>query len=108
MTWASTTGRRASARRWPSSERPSSIVPPIWPTATWSAGWSVGSADVEEVISGPQGLLSRSDAAPGLIIDATTISPPQAEQVRQAAQARGSAMLAAPVSGNPKVAGRGA
>jgi 3-hydroxyisobutyrate dehydrogenase len=66
-----------------------------------------GSADVEEVISGPQGLLSRADTAPGLIIDATTISPGAAEQVRQAAQARGSAMLAAPVSGNPKVAASG-
>lgn len=66
-----------------------------------------GSADVEEVISGPQGLLSRSDAAPGLIIDATTISPGAAEQVRKAAQARGTAMLAAPVSGNPKVAASG-
>jgi 3-hydroxyisobutyrate dehydrogenase-like beta-hydroxyacid dehydrogenase len=66
-----------------------------------------GSADVQEVISGPQGLLSRSDAAPGLIIDATTISPGAAEQVRQDARARGSAMLAAPVSGNPKVAASG-
>ncbi len=66
-----------------------------------------GSADVEDVITGPQGLLSRSDTAPGLIIDATTISPTAAEQVRQAAQARGTAMLAAPVSGNPKVAASG-
>jgi 3-hydroxyisobutyrate dehydrogenase len=66
-----------------------------------------GSADVEEVISGPQGLLSRSDAAPGLIIDSTTISPGAAEQVRQAAQQRGTAMLAAPVSGNPKVVASG-
>jgi 3-hydroxyisobutyrate dehydrogenase len=66
-----------------------------------------GSADVEEVISGPEGLLSHSDTAPGLIIDATTISPGVAEQVRQAVEARGSAMLAAPVSGNPKVAASG-
>jgi 3-hydroxyisobutyrate dehydrogenase-like beta-hydroxyacid dehydrogenase len=66
-----------------------------------------GSADVEDVITGPQGLLSRSDDAPGLIIDATTISPTAAEQVRRAAHARGTAMLAAPVSGNPKVAASG-
>jgi 3-hydroxyisobutyrate dehydrogenase len=62
-----------------------------------------GSADVEEVVSGPQGLLSCSDAAPGLIIDSTTISPAAAAAVRAAAKRRGTAMLAAPVSGNPKV-----
>ena len=62
-----------------------------------------GSADVEEVVSGPQGLLSRSDVAPGLIIDSTTISPAAAAAVRAAAEQRGTAMLAAPVSGNPKV-----
>jgi 3-hydroxyisobutyrate dehydrogenase len=61
------------------------------------------SADVAEVVTGPQGLLSRSDVAPGLIIDATTIAPAAAAEVRAAAQARGTAMLAAPVSGNPKV-----
>ena len=66
-----------------------------------------GSADVQDVICGPQGLLSRSDTVPGLIIDATTIAPAAAEQVRQAAQARGTAVLAAPVSGNPKVAASG-
>jgi 3-hydroxyisobutyrate dehydrogenase len=65
------------------------------------------SADVEEVITGPQGLLSRSDTAPGLIIDSTTISPSAAEQVREAARQRGTAMLAAPVSGNPKVVASG-
>ncbi|HEY3728604.1 MAG TPA: NAD(P)-dependent oxidoreductase [Solirubrobacteraceae bacterium] len=62
-----------------------------------------GSADVEEVVTGPQGLLSRPDVAPGLIIDSTTISPAAAEKVRAAAERRGTAMLAAPVSGNPKV-----
>jgi 3-hydroxyisobutyrate dehydrogenase-like beta-hydroxyacid dehydrogenase len=66
-----------------------------------------GSADVEEVLSGPQGLLSRSDVAPGVIVDSTTISPAAAERLRDLASARGTAMLAAPVSGNPKVAASG-
>jgi 3-hydroxyisobutyrate dehydrogenase-like beta-hydroxyacid dehydrogenase len=66
-----------------------------------------GSADVEEVVNGPSGLLSCPDARPGLIVDSTTISPAAAEQIRAAAQARGTAMLAAPVSGNPKVAESG-
>src|SRR5947209_3234006 len=63
-----------------------------------------GSADVEEVCDG---LLARQDTVPGLIVDSTTISPAAAESIRAAAQARGTAMLAAPVSGNPKVAESG-
>jgi 3-hydroxyisobutyrate dehydrogenase-like beta-hydroxyacid dehydrogenase len=63
-----------------------------------------GSADVEEVVGA---LLSRQDAHPGLIIDSTTISPAAAEQIRARALGRGTAMLAAPVSGNPKVARSG-
>jgi 3-hydroxyisobutyrate dehydrogenase-like beta-hydroxyacid dehydrogenase len=66
-----------------------------------------GSADVEEVINGPKGLLSRSDRAPGLIVDSTTISPAVASEIRETVERRGTAMLAAPVSGNPKVAASG-
>jgi 3-hydroxyisobutyrate dehydrogenase-like beta-hydroxyacid dehydrogenase len=66
-----------------------------------------GSEDVDEVVSGPSGLLSRRDAQPRLIVDSTTISPAAAERIRAEAQARGTAMLAAPVSGNPKVAESG-
>ena len=66
-----------------------------------------GSADVEAVVNGPDGLLSRGDATPGLIVDSTTISPAVAEEIRAAALARGTAMIAAPVSGNPKVAASG-
>ncbi|HEX8975966.1 MAG TPA: NAD(P)-dependent oxidoreductase [Solirubrobacteraceae bacterium] len=63
-----------------------------------------GSADVEAVV---EALLSRADAAPGLIVDSTTISPAAAEGIRARAAERGTAMLAAPVSGNPKVAESG-
>jgi 3-hydroxyisobutyrate dehydrogenase len=66
-----------------------------------------GSSDVEEVVDGPSGLLSRDDAHPGLIIDSTTISPSAAAHIRARALERGTAMLAAPVSGNPKVAESG-
>ncbi len=65
-----------------------------------------GSDDFEQVVSGPDGLLS-GDETPGVIVDFTTISPATAERVREAAQARGTAMLAAPVSGNPNVARAG-
>jgi len=63
-----------------------------------------GSADVQEVVDA---LLSRDDVHPGLIIDSTTISPAAAQVIRVRAQGRGTAMLAAPVSGNPKVAASG-
>jgi 3-hydroxyisobutyrate dehydrogenase len=65
-----------------------------------------GSDDVREVIGGPNGLLS-GDAAPSLIIDATTISPSAAADIRAQVEARGVALLAAPVSGNPKVVASG-
>jgi 3-hydroxyisobutyrate dehydrogenase-like beta-hydroxyacid dehydrogenase len=63
-----------------------------------------GSADVEEVVNG---LLSRDDRRPRVIVDSTTISPAAAEHIRAIAAERGTAMLAAPVSGNPKVAASG-
>ena len=66
-----------------------------------------GSADVEQVVNGPEGLLSRDDRVPRVIVDSTTISPAVAEEIRAAAAKHGTAMLAAPVSGNPKVAASG-
>src|SRR5581483_3013908 len=66
-----------------------------------------GSADVEEVIAGPRGLLSGREAVPQVIVDATTMSPSVAEGVRATAAQRGAAMLAAPVSGNPKAVAGG-
>jgi 3-hydroxyisobutyrate dehydrogenase-like beta-hydroxyacid dehydrogenase len=64
------------------------------------------SEDVREVISGPDGLL-RGERRPGLIVDSTTISPSVAAEIRNEVEALGVAMLAAPVSGNPKVAASG-
>ncbi|HET9171961.1 MAG TPA: NAD(P)-dependent oxidoreductase [Actinospica sp.] len=66
-----------------------------------------GSADLEQVVSGPEGLLSRADAAPGIIVDASTVSEEASAAVRAAAAARGTAFLAAPVSGNAKVVAAG-
>jgi 3-hydroxyisobutyrate dehydrogenase-like beta-hydroxyacid dehydrogenase len=66
-----------------------------------------GSNDVEEIVCGAEGLLSRADAAPKLIVDSTTIAPAAATAIRESAAARGTAMLAAPVSGNPNVAKSG-
>jgi 3-hydroxyisobutyrate dehydrogenase len=62
-----------------------------------------GSTDFEQVLIGPDGLLSGDGAAPSVIVDSTTISAEASERVRTKAAARGTALLAAPVSGNPKV-----
>jgi 3-hydroxyisobutyrate dehydrogenase-like beta-hydroxyacid dehydrogenase len=58
-----------------------------------------GPEDFQEVV---RALLS-GDRAPSIIVDMTTVSPESSVAVRAEAEARGSAYLAAPVSGNPKV-----
>ncbi|HEY3685191.1 MAG TPA: NAD(P)-dependent oxidoreductase [Streptosporangiaceae bacterium] len=65
------------------------------------------SADLERVLTGDGGLLTREDAAPGLIVDCSTVSTDTAAAMRAAAGARGTEFLAAPVSGNGRVAAAG-
>jgi 3-hydroxyisobutyrate dehydrogenase len=52
-------------------------------------------AVLEEILSG--------ERRPRLIVDSTTVSPATGDTLRAAADGRGVALLAAPVSGNPKV-----
>ncbi len=66
-----------------------------------------GPADVLEVTLGENGVLSREDVAPQVIIDSTTIDPDTSQTLRRGAEERGTALLAAPVSGNPKVVSSG-
>ena len=61
-----------------------------------------GPGDLKEVLLGPDGILS-GERRPRLVVDSTTASPAVGEEVRADAGALGVAMLAAPVSGNPKV-----
>lgn len=61
-----------------------------------------GTKDIMEVVLGPQGILS-GDSKPSLIVDSTTVSPAAGEAVRAGAAEHGVSMLAAPVSGNPRV-----
>jgi 3-hydroxyisobutyrate dehydrogenase len=65
-----------------------------------------GPKDFKEVVLGAEGLLS-GDAAPQIIVDSTTVSPKASQEVRAAAEKRGTQLLAAPVSGNPKVVASG-
>jgi 3-hydroxyisobutyrate dehydrogenase len=66
-----------------------------------------GSDDFKEVAIGPNGLLSRSDVSPRMLIDSTTISQAASDDVRAVASERGTSVLAAPVSGNAKVVAAG-
>jgi 3-hydroxyisobutyrate dehydrogenase len=61
-----------------------------------------GPRDFKEVVLGGEGILS-GDRRPRMIVDSTTVSPQTGEEVRAAADELGVALLAAPVSGNPKV-----
>jgi 3-hydroxyisobutyrate dehydrogenase-like beta-hydroxyacid dehydrogenase len=60
------------------------------------------SDDLEHVTVGEDGLLT-ADASPQVIVDCSTVSAAVSEKIRRLAAERGTALLAAPVSGNPKV-----
>src|SRR5207253_2315262 len=58
-------------------------------------------------VAGPHGLLSDGTRAPALRIGASTVSMDVSAEKRATAQRLGTALLAAPVSGNPNVARAG-
>jgi 3-hydroxyisobutyrate dehydrogenase-like beta-hydroxyacid dehydrogenase len=62
-----------------------------------------GPQDVVDVTFGESGVLSRADSRPKVLVDSTTIDPDTSAELRARAQELGTALLAAPVSGNPKV-----
>jgi 3-hydroxyisobutyrate dehydrogenase-like beta-hydroxyacid dehydrogenase len=66
-----------------------------------------GDRDFQPGVIGDGGLLSRDGAAPKVLVDSTTISAGASQVVRDAAQEHGTAVVAAPVSGNPKVVAAG-
>ena len=66
-----------------------------------------GPDDFKEVVLGPSGILSANGSAPAVIVDMTTVSPDASQAVRDEAAERGVALIAAPVSGNPKVVAAG-
>jgi len=64
------------------------------------------SDDLLGVTLGPDGLLGQ-EVAPSIIVDSSTVSAEASAEVRARGEDRGCALLAAPVSGNPKVAATG-
>lgn len=65
------------------------------------------SSDLEDVMLGPDGLLSDPARGPRIIGDASTVSVEASAAVRAVAEERGIGFLATPVSGNPKVIAAG-
>jgi 3-hydroxyisobutyrate dehydrogenase len=63
-------------------------------------------AALEAVMSGTGGLLT-GDSGPSILVDSSTVSVSESEQLRLAAESVGTRLLAAPVSGNPKVVAAG-
>jgi 3-hydroxyisobutyrate dehydrogenase len=66
-----------------------------------------GPDDFKAVVLGENGLLSRADTAPAVVVDSSTVSPEASAEVRARTEARNVALLAAPVSGNPSVVDAG-
>jgi 3-hydroxyisobutyrate dehydrogenase-like beta-hydroxyacid dehydrogenase len=64
-------------------------------------------ADLVAVTRGSGGLFTDPKVAPSLLIDCSTVSMEGSDEVRRDAERVGTRMLAAPVSGNPKVAKSG-
>jgi len=64
------------------------------------------SQDLIDAVTGEAGVLSAG-RTPSIVVDCSTVSSEASDQVRAELAARGSALLAAPVMGNPKVASVG-
>jgi 3-hydroxyisobutyrate dehydrogenase len=64
------------------------------------------SKDLEQVMLGQGGLLT-AETAPRIIADSSTVSVAASAKIRAAAEDRGTAFLATPVSGNPAVIAAG-
>jgi 3-hydroxyisobutyrate dehydrogenase len=66
-----------------------------------------GSDDLLQVTTGANGVLTHPERSPKLFVDFSTVSMEASAAVREAGEKRGTDVLAAPVSGNPKVVGAG-
>lgn len=65
------------------------------------------SPDFASVMTGTRGLLSDGGRVPRVVVDTSTVSMDVSRQIREKAERLGTALLAAPVSGNAKVARAG-
>ncbi|MET8286260.1 NAD(P)-dependent oxidoreductase [Streptomyces sp. NPDC051639] len=100
---------RTRAKAEPLTERGATVVDRPVDLADRDVVFTMVSAspDLQAVTTGPGGLLTSPDAAPGVLIDSSTVSTGTSALVREEAARRGTDFLAAPVSGNPKVIAAG-
>ncbi|MER7198482.1 6-phosphogluconate dehydrogenase [Streptomyces sp. CB01635] len=96
---------RARAKAEPLAERGATIVDRPVDLADRDVVFTMvtASAALEAVTTGPDGVLTSPDAAPGVLIDCSTVSTQVSALIRDEAAKRGTDFLAATVSGNPKV-----
>ncbi|MFJ8009190.1 NAD(P)-dependent oxidoreductase [Streptomyces fagopyri] len=96
---------RTRARAEPLTERGATVVDRPAELADRDVVFTMVSAspDLQAVTTGPGGVLTSPDAAPGVLIDSSTVSTGTSALIREEAARRGTDFLAAPVSGNPKV-----
>jgi 3-hydroxyisobutyrate dehydrogenase len=99
---------RTRAKAEPLRERGAQIVDSIAELADRDVVFTMvaASADLEQVLTGPGGLL-RQDAVPALVVDCSTVSSESSAAMRLACAERGAEFLAAPVSGNAKAVAAG-
>ena len=64
------------------------------------------SQDLLDAVAGPGGLLD-GPSAPAIVVDCSTVSAEASQEIRERLEERGSALLAAPVMGNARVAAAG-
>jgi len=64
-------------------------------------------ADLRQVLLGPDGLFADTRRAPKILVELSTVSPEESAELRTTVSARGTQMLAVPVSGNDVVARAG-
>lgn len=100
---------RTRAKAEPLTEFGAQIVDEPWQLAEQDAVFTSVSAstDLLAVTIGERGVLTDPNVAPKLLIDCSTVSSEASAEVRAAAAEHSCEFLAAPVSGNPKVAAAG-
>ncbi|WP_329612116.1 NAD(P)-dependent oxidoreductase [Streptomyces brevispora] len=96
---------RTRAKAEPLAERGAAIVDRPADLADRDVVFTMVSASpaLEAVTTGPGGVLTSPDTAPGVLVDHSTVSTRMSALIRTAAAERGTDFLAAPVSGNPQV-----
>ncbi|HKG02459.1 MAG TPA: NAD(P)-dependent oxidoreductase [Conexibacter sp.] len=100
---------RTAAKAQPLVERGATLVGSPAELADRDVVFTMVSAsdDLKAVTLGEGGVLTAADAAPGILIDSSTVSAEASQEVRVAGEAQGTVLLAAPISGNPAVVASG-